>query len=69
MSEVIECAGNNGRVCIRDSKYNMLFTDHDTWAFLQNEYGLSADTENLLTKARDILHSAVESGSKLVHKW
>ena len=69
MSEVIECAGHNGRVCIRDGERNMLFTDRDTWTFLQEEYGLSADTEGLLTKIREILRSAAEPGSRLTHEW
>lgn len=69
MSEVIKCAGRNGRVCIRDSEYDMLFTDLDTWMFLQAEYGLSEDTEELLTRVREILHSAAEPGSRLTHEW
>lgn len=69
MSEVIECAGHTGRVCIRDNEYDMLFTDFDTWTFLQAEYGLSADTDNLLSRVREILHSAAEPGSRLVHEW
>lgn len=69
MSEVIEREGHNGRVCIRDSENDLLFTDRDTWTFLQTEYGLSEDTEGLLTKVREILHSAAEPGSRLTHEW
>lgn len=69
MLEVIECAGRPNRVCIRDSEHDMLFTDCDTWTFLQAEYGLSADTEDLLPKVREILRFAAEPGSKLVHEW
>ena len=70
MSRVIEhlCNGEK-QVCIQDSDFDMIFMDWEDWEFLQSVYGLSADTECLLTRVREILHSASDSDSRLVHEW
>lgn len=70
MSEVIRYKSNGRKeVCIRDSDLDMIFISEDDWDFLQTMYGLSSDTDNLLSRVWEILDDAAEPGSRLTHEW
>ena len=70
MSRVTEkMSGKRKRACIQDDGVGRIYIDWEDWRFLQAEYGLSADTDNLLSRIWEILDNAAEPGSRLVHEW